>query len=252
MEGEMTEQVERRFRNLERLELHVDGDRIGLLPMPQGRYVRFDDVLLALQSEDAGWCGECGETGGRHLSYCYEYKPNREDEKRQEAATEAAKRWMLAHDLDGYLFDHLAADVLSAADRVVPPNAQGDHHEFPPPPLDLPDAPVAPPLDKSTGGRLEAELDAADQPVAVPPLFCGSDAPNPTQQQVPDQEGKMTIATVSGSGSGPPLKPTPKWRRELRLLKRDGPIKYVRVLRALRRFHRAVDEMERTEGGHNA
>lgn len=35
---------------------------------------------------------------------------------------------------------------------------------------------------------------------------------------------------------------TPRWRRELRLLRRDGPVKYVRVLLALRRFHRTLAE----------
>lgn len=40
--------------------------------------------------------------------------------------------------------------------------------------------------------------------------------------------------------SGPPLKPRPKWRRELELLRRDGPVKYVRVALALRRFHKTL------------
>ncbi len=49
--------------------------------------------------------------------------------------------------------------------------------------------------------------------------------------------------------SGPPAKPTPKWKRELRLLKRDGPRKWWRGLRQLRRFHRSVDAMVESEGG---
>jgi len=41
---------------------------------------------------------------------------------------------------------------------------------------------------------------------------------------------------------------TPKWRRELRLLRRDGLRKYVRCALALRRFHHSVRRMERAEG----
>lgn len=40
--------------------------------------------------------------------------------------------------------------------------------------------------------------------------------------------------------SGPPPTLPPKWKRELRLLRRDGLVKYVRVALALRRFHRSV------------
>lgn len=40
----------------------------------------------------------------------------------------------------------------------------------------------------------------------------------------------------------------PKWRRELRLLRRDGPSKYVRLAWKLHRFHRSVKRMERLEG----
>lgn len=40
--------------------------------------------------------------------------------------------------------------------------------------------------------------------------------------------------------SGPAPQRSPKWKRELRLLRRDGLVKYVRTLRALRRFHRSV------------
>ena len=45
--------------------------------------------------------------------------------------------------------------------------------------------------------------------------------------------------------SGPPPKLTPKWRRELRLLRRDGFRDWWRMWRSLRRFHRAVDEMDK-------
>jgi hypothetical protein len=40
----------------------------------------------------------------------------------------------------------------------------------------------------------------------------------------------------------------PRWRRELRLLRRDGVRKYVRCALALRRFHRSVERMVRVEG----
>jgi hypothetical protein len=43
--------------------------------------------------------------------------------------------------------------------------------------------------------------------------------------------------------AGPSPKRTPKWKRELRLLRRDGIVKYVRVARALRRFHRSVKRL---------
>lgn len=36
--------------------------------------------------------------------------------------------------------------------------------------------------------------------------------------------------------------------KEARLLVRDGPVKYVRLRRKLRRFHRAVQRMERSRG----
>lgn len=43
--------------------------------------------------------------------------------------------------------------------------------------------------------------------------------------------------------AGPPIPPRTrrqKLAKEWRLLKRDGPIKYVRILRRLRRFHRSL------------
>jgi hypothetical protein len=40
----------------------------------------------------------------------------------------------------------------------------------------------------------------------------------------------------------------PKWRRELRLLRRDGLRKYLRLAWHLHRFHRSVRRMERVEG----
>jgi len=42
-----------------------------------------------------------------------------ESSDRLKAATKAVEAWMLDHDLSGYAFEHLAADVLSAADRAV-------------------------------------------------------------------------------------------------------------------------------------
>jgi hypothetical protein len=50
------------------------------------------------------------------------------------------------------------------------------------------------------------------------------------------------------SGSTQPLKRTPKWRREIRLVRRDGLRKYVRCARSLHRFHRSVRRMERLDG----
>ncbi len=50
----------------------------------------------------------------------------------------------------------------------------------------------------------------------------------------------MSPTTVS---TGPPPKKmtrAQKFRKELRLLRRDGPRRYIRTLRALRRFHRSV------------
>lgn len=43
-----------------------------------------------------------------------------EADPRLEAATTAAKAWMLDHGLDGYWYESLAADVLSAADKATP------------------------------------------------------------------------------------------------------------------------------------
>lgn len=40
--------------------------------------------------------------------------------------------------------------------------------------------------------------------------------------------------------SGPPVPRTPKWKRELRLLRRDGLVKYVLLARKVRRFNRSV------------
>jgi hypothetical protein len=42
---------------------------------------------------------------------------------------------------------------------------------------------------------------------------------------------------------GPPPTITPKWRRELRLLKRDGPVKYIRLAWKVRRFNRSVKKL---------
>jgi hypothetical protein len=49
------------------------------------------------------------------------------------------------------------------------------------------------------------------------------------------------------SGPAPPI--PPRWKRELRLLRRDGLVKYVRVAWALRRFHRTLRRNERRRGG---
>ena len=40
--------------------------------------------------------------------------------------------------------------------------------------------------------------------------------------------------------SGPPVTLIPKWKRELRLLRRDGLRKYLRGAWLLHRFHRSV------------
>jgi hypothetical protein len=48
----------------------------------------------------------------------------------------------------------------------------------------------------------------------------------------------MTEPMVNASSE--PVKLTPKWRRELRLLRRDGLRKYVRGAWLLHRFRRAV------------
>lgn len=50
----------------------------------------------------------------------------------------------------------------------------------------------------------------------------------------------MKAAARNEAQAGPLPPKTPRWRRELRLLRRDGPMKYVRVLLALRRFHRTL------------
>lgn len=47
----------------------------------------------------------------------------------------------------------------------------------------------------------------------------------------------------AGDGPKPVFERTPKWKRELRLLRRDGIVKYVRTLRALRRFHRPLKRL---------
>jgi hypothetical protein len=47
--------------------------------------------------------------------------------------------------------------------------------------------------------------------------------------------------------TGPTPTPTPKWRRELRILRRDGLRRYVRGAWALRRFHRSVRRLERDD-----
>jgi len=60
-------------------------------------------------------------------------------------------------------------------------------------------------------------------------------SPNPSQGEVPE--------------SGKPLKVPPKWKCELRILRRVGLRKWLRGLRQLRRFHKSVDEMVRAEGG---
>lgn len=60
------------------------------------------------------------------------------------------------------------------------------------------------------------------------------------------------MPAVNGVQTGPPTPMPPKWRRELRILRRDGLRKWWRGLLALRRFHRSVDEMIKAEGGHDA
>lgn len=49
---------------------------------------------------------------------------------------------------------------------------------------------------------------------------------------------------VNSQYHGPPLKHTPKWKRELRIFRRDGLVRYVRSALALRRFHRSVRRAE--------
>lgn len=49
--------------------------------------------------------------------------------------------------------------------------------------------------------------------------------------------------------TGPAPKKTPRWKSELRILRRDGLRHYVAARRQLRRFHRAVDSMVASEGG---
>lgn len=46
---------------------------------------------------------------------------------------------------------------------------------------------------------------------------------------------------------GPVPPREPRWRKEIRLLRRDGPVKYVQVLRSLRRFHRSLKRARREE-----
>lgn len=58
----------------------------------------------------------------------------------------------------------------------------------------------------------------------------------------------MTFSEVS---TGPALKKRSRWRRELAILRRDGLRKWWRGLRALRRFHKSVERMEKLEGGHD-
>lgn len=51
--------------------------------------------------------------------------------------------------------------------------------------------------------------------------------------------------------AGPPIKPRTRRQKlanEYHLLRRDGPVKYVRLLRALRRFNRSVRRMAAAEG----
>lgn len=45
--------------------------------------------------------------------------------------------------------------------------------------------------------------------------------------------------------TGPPPKRTPRWKRELRILRRDGLVRYVRGAWQLRRFNRSVRKMDR-------
>jgi hypothetical protein len=45
---------------------------------------------------------------------------------------------------------------------------------------------------------------------------------------------------VRNAGAGQPLKRTQTWKRELHILRRDGLVKYLRVLRSVRRFNRSV------------
>lgn len=44
---------------------------------------------------------------------------------------------------------------------------------------------------------------------------------------------------------GPPPPREPRLRREVRLLRRDGPVKYVRVLLVLRRFHKTLRRVQK-------
>lgn len=57
------------------------------------------------------------------------------------------------------------------------------------------------------------------------------------------------MSNAAGVSTGPPAPRTPKWKRELRLLRRKGLRRWWSGKRAVRRFHRAVDEMVEAEGG---
>lgn len=67
--------------------------------------------------------------------------------------------------------------------------------------------------------------------------------PSDYQRMKSEQDGS-NVQTISQE-TWDRLVPPPRWKRELRLLFRDGPVKYVRLLRALRRFHRSAERAER-------
>lgn len=55
----------------------------------------------------------------------------------------------------------------------------------------------------------------------------------------PAAGGRAAVIT----GSSAPLPRTPRWRRELRILRRDGLYRYLRGVRAIRRFNRSVSKL---------
>lgn len=57
------------------------------------------------------------------------------------------------------------------------------------------------------------------------------------------------VGRSRASASSGPLPRTPKWKRELRLLRRDGPIRYLKLAWLVHRFNRSVKRMDRSEKG---
>lgn len=59
------------------------------------------------------------------------------------------------------------------------------------------------------------------------------------------------MSSLSGAklGASPRRTRRSKLRAEWRLFRRDGLVKYARVLYRLRRFHRAVDQMREEDRG---